>query len=282
MIKILKSGLYSTIQDFGRNGYQAYGVPFSGAMDKQAAALANSLLGNLEEAPVIEMTMTGATLEFQVDTYICITGGDMSPKRNQKEVHLNKVLKVNKGDLLTFGALKSGFRSYVAVSGGINAEKIMASASMYKGITKSYMLSKGDVLFISGSNIEFMNQNASVKVDTSYLKSEEIYVFKGPEFELLSKQHQAQLFSKVFTVSKNNNRMAYQLKELFTNSLEPIITSNVIPGTVQLTPSGNLIILMRDCQTTGGYPRVLQLEDKAIDVLSQKLTGQTIQFKMRS
>ncbi len=280
MIKILKAGFYSSVQDFGRNGYLSYGVPISGVMDKQAAILANALLGNLEGMPVIEMTMTGASLEFQVDTHICITGADMSPKLNQLSVDLCKIIKVSKGDVLSFGALKFGFRSYMAVLGGIKSENIMGSASMYKGITVPYKLNKGDELSIDESNKQSIEQHASLRVDVSYIKSKNINVFKGPEFDMLSKQQQSELFSKEYTVSKNNNRMAYQLQESLENSLEPIITSNVLPGTVQLTPSGNLIVLMRDCQTTGGYPRILQLEEKSINILAQKYTNQAIRFSL--
>ncbi|WP_339918333.1 biotin-dependent carboxyltransferase family protein [Yeosuana marina] len=278
MIKVLKTGLYSTIQDFGRSGYQAYGVPVSGVMDQQAAILANSLLGNPEDAPVLEMTMTGDSLEFQIDAHICITGADMSPKLNQLSLDLCKIIKVNKADILSFGTLKFGFRSYVAVLGGIKSKNIMGSASMYKGITKSYKLNKGDELSIGESNTQLIEQHASLRVDVSYIKSKDINVFKGPEFDMLSKQQQSELFSKEYTVSKNNNRMAYQLQEPLENNLEPIITSNVLPGTIQLTPSGNLIILMRDCQTTGGYPRILQLEEKSISILAQKYTNQVIRF----
>ncbi len=280
MIKILKAGFYSSVQDFGRNGYLSYGVPISGAMDKQAAILANALLGNLEGMPVIEMTMTGASLEFQADTHICITGADMSPKLNQLSIDLCKIIKVSKGDVLSFGALKFGFRSYMAVLGGIKSENIMGSASMYKGIMVSYKLNKGDELSIGESNKQSIEQHASLRVDVSYIKSKNINVFKGPEFDMLSKQQQSELFSKEYTVSKNNNRMAYQLQESLENSLEPIITSNVLPGTVQLTPSGNLIVLMRDCQTTGGYPRILQLEEKSINILAQKYTNQAIRFSL--
>ena len=105
-------------------------------------------------------------------------------------------------------------------------------------------------------------------------------VFKGPEFEYLTLEQQAQLFNNKLTISNLNNRMAYQFKEPLKNNLNPIITSQVLPGTVQLTPSGNLIVLMRDCQTTGGYPRILQLKETSINVLSQKMTGQTLQFKL--
>jgi allophanate hydrolase subunit 2 len=82
-------------------------------------------------------------------------------------------------------------------------------------------------------------------------------------------------------ISKNNSRMAYQLDGVLLNKLEPIITSLVMPGTVQLTPSGKLIVLMRDCQATGGYPRVLQLSDMAINVMAQKKTGDVIQFNIK-
>lgn len=282
MIKVIKAGFYSSIQDFGRYGYQSYGVPVAGVMDKQAAAFANSLLGNSEDLPVVEMTMTGATLEFDIDTYICISGANMSPKLNETSIELCKIIKVNQGDILSFGALKFGFRSYVAVLGGIRSEVMMASASMYKGITIQYVLNKGSVISINESELDLIEQNASVRVDLSYLNSMNINVFKGPEFDRLSEQQQSELFSKDFTISKNNSRMGYQLQESFDNSLEPIITSLVMPGTVQLTPSGNLIILMRDCQTTGGYPRVLQLEEKSVNIIAQKFTGQKISFKLNS
>jgi allophanate hydrolase subunit 2 len=105
-----------------------------------------------------------------------------------------------------------------------------------------------------------------------------IDVLKGPEFEMLSKTQKDALFSKPFIVSKNNNRMAYQLTETLSNNLDSIITSSVLPGTVQLTPSGKLIVLMRDCQTTGGYPRILQLKESSINVLAQKFADSEISF----
>jgi biotin-dependent carboxylase-like uncharacterized protein len=280
VIEVLHAGFYTSIQDFGRRGYQSYGVPVAGVMDKQAAVLANSLLGNAPDVAVIEMTMTGATLKFEVNTFITVSGANMSPKLNERSMELNKIMKVNQGDVLSFGTLKSGFRSYVAVLGGIKSEVVMGSVSMYQAITKHEVLRKGDKIIANPSKLDFMEQNASVRVDLSYINSKNIHVFKGPEFDRLSEQQQYSLFSKDFTISKNHNRMGYQLQETLDNSLEPIITSLVMPGTVQLTPSGKLIILTRDCQTTGGYPRVLQLEEKSINILAQKFTGQSVKFQL--
>ncbi|MEC3907809.1 biotin-dependent carboxyltransferase family protein [Tamlana sp. 2201CG12-4] len=282
MIKVLHSGFYSTIQDLGRNGYQEYGVPYSGAMDQYAASMANALLGNTLDSAVIEVTMTGATLQFQNETCICLTGADMNPKVNDINVLNYKVISIKTGDVLSFGRLKSGFRTYIAVLGGFNTETVMNSRSMYKGITSQHKLNKGDELSIAINDIVFDNKHAVLKVNKAYLSKFEITVFKGPEFNFLTQTQQHKLLTSSFTISNNNNRMAYQLEEVIENTLDAIITAPVLPGTVQLTPSGKLIVLMRDCQTTGGYPRVLQLKESALDVLAQKHTGKSINFTLNS
>tara|TARA_R110000868_G_scaffold194178_3_gene439514 strand:+ start:12122 stop:12970 length:849 start_codon:yes stop_codon:yes gene_type:complete len=282
MIKVLNPGFYTTIQDFGRMGFQEFGVPYSGVMDRTAAALANALLGNDKNEAVLEMVMTGAKLYFKVKTYIVISGANMSPNLNNVAILLNKIILVQPNDVLSFGKLNNGFRCYLGVLGGFKTEIVMKSKSMYPNITKQGMLFKNDELVIEEASTINKQQYASIRFDSTYIKSKEMKVFKGPEFEFLTKKQQSELFLKEFTVSKDNNRMAYQFVEILQNNLKPIITSAVLPGTVQLTPSGKLIVLMRDCQTTGGYPRVLQLESSAIDLLAQKITGNTVGFKLNS
>lgn len=280
MIKVLKPGFYSSIQDIGRIGGQAFGVPVSGTMDAYAGKLANALLGNKSEVAVLEITMTGATFEFNCSTLICITGADMNPNLNKIQIRNNKVVHIKEGDVLSFGKLNRGFRAYLAVFGGFKAKRVMGSYSMYRGITEQTNIKKGDALDINVISPTTYNTNASLRVKSDYINDITIEVFKGPEFQLLTEIQQNKLLNSEFTISKNNNRMAYQLNDKLVNNLKPIITSPVLPGTVQLTPSGTLIILMRDCQTTGGYPRVLQLKNMAINVLSQKFTGNNIRFKL--
>lgn len=282
MVKVLSPGFYSTIQDIGRFGYQEYGVPYSGVMDVNATTLVNMLLGNDKNDSVIEMTMTGAKLQFSIKTAIVISGADMSPMINGNSIQLNKIVAINPNDILSFGKLNTGFRSYLGVLGGFNTETVMNSKSMYKNITKSFMLAANDKLQIIEALTNHNKKHASIRFDTSYVSSKDLVVFKGPEFDMLSNEQQKALFNKSYTISKNNNRMAYQIEEVVQNNLKPIITSAVLPGTVQLTPSGKLIVLMRDCQTTGGYPRVLQLEKSSISVLAQKFTGKTIRFKLKA
>jgi biotin-dependent carboxylase-like uncharacterized protein len=278
MVKIIKSGFYTTIQDLGRMGYQKFGVPVSGAMDLYSSQLANALLGNDKKEALLEVAMTGLELQFNQDTFICITGAYSNPKLNQVKIQQNHVIHVKAGNILSFGKIELGFRAYLAVSGGFKTEMVMNSQSMYNNITKEFKIECGDEIQIETNPINLEQTYAAVKVNKNHFSSNEIKVFKGPEFSRLSKKQQQMLFQQDFTISNENSRMAYQLSQLVENNLKPIITSLVLPGTVQLTPSGKLIILMRDCQTTGGYPRVLQLKESSINVLAQKFTGNHIRF----
>ena len=278
MIKVIKEGLFTTIQDIGRFGYKNIGVPVSGAMDQTSAKLANLLLGNDESLAVLEMTLVGPTLEFMNDTYISITGADMNPSLNKQKVLQNKPLFVNKGDILYLSHSSNGMRSYLGIKGGFNSEKKLGSKSFYRGITKREKLIKNDKIKFSKVTSSPMKMNKSIN-DFKINRKNKINVFKGPEFDLLDSNSKDIIFNTDFTIGINN-RMGYNLVEPIENSISSIISSPVMPGTVQLTPSGRLIILCRDCQTSGGYPRVLQLDKSSMDSLSQKTIGETIKLKL--
>ena len=111
--------------------------------------------------------------------------------------------------------------------------------------------------------------------------SDNIDCYKGPEYDRLSIKNKDILLKKEFSISNNHNRMGYILEQNLKNNINPILTSHVMPGTVQLTPGGKIIILMRDCQTTGGYPRILQLTNNGINMLSQKITNSVIKFNIK-
>ncbi|WP_295832266.1 biotin-dependent carboxyltransferase family protein [uncultured Winogradskyella sp.] len=280
MIKVLKSGLFSTIQDKGRFGYGAFGVPKSGAMDFYSAELANTLLGNTINDAVLEITMIGPQLKFDVECLLVITGADMSPSINRKTIQNNKVYRIKKCDTLGFDKLKSGLRAYVAVKGGFKSDMVLGSQSYYQPLTLANKLNNGDTLYLNQSENTFDTYETFSKLKVVDYSSPNIHVFKGPEFERLSCNQKSELTSLESQVTNLYNRMAYQLSPLFDNDLESILTGPVLPGTVQLTPSGKLIVLMRDCQTTGGYPRVLQLTESAINLLSQKKEKDKIVFKL--
>ena len=146
MIKIIKSGLYSSVQDKGRVGIQSYGVPYSGSMDSFSSDLANKILNNSEDAAVIEITMVGPVLEFNNETVISITGANLSPLLNNKIIKMYEPVIIKANDLLSFGGLKSGLRAYIAILGGFKTEKVYGSRSMFKNFTKHFKLNVNDIL----------------------------------------------------------------------------------------------------------------------------------------
>jgi len=189
-------------------------------------------------------------------------------------------LLVKVGDVLIFDKAKYGCRCYLAVKNGFKTCLKLNSYSYFKEITSNSQLYKGQILRIGKQFSVANNTYAHLKIDYKHFNTDVLNVFKGPEFNLLSKKQQDFIFNSIFKITKNS-RMGYQFKtdSNLMNKIE-IITSSVMPGTVQLTQSGKLIALMNDCQTTGGYPRVLQLTDEAIYVLAQKNTFQKIKFKV--
>lgn len=279
-IEVLQPGLFSTIQDTGRTGFLKYGVPISGAMDTYAAKIGNLMLQNQFNAAVLEMTQLGPKLQFSGPAKIVVSGGDLSPKVNGVSVPVHSVQVVRSGDVLSFGRRSSGCRAYLAVQHGFMTEEALGSRSWYEGITASYKLEKGMKLSLKASDDEKIAVNAGLKADLDYMDQKEVNAFAGPEFDLLSNEQQDLLQNSIFSVGRNNNRMAIQLAEELKNELAPILTGPVLPGTVQLTPSGRLIILMRDCQTTGGYPRVLQVSEQGMNVLAQKVMSDEVRFRL--
>jgi len=281
MITVLVPGIYSTIQDLGRTGFAHIGVPISGAMDLYSASIGNQLLNNEACAAVLEITFGGCKFQFEKTLTICLTGADFNPTINGVVIAMNSVLEIPKGAVLSFGTKKLGIRTYLSVLGGFNSEPVLESRSFYKGITASSHLKKGDQLFVNFEKSIIITSYAKIKIDEQHFSTNELLVTKGPEFEQLSEAQKNSILNTVFTISNDNNRVGYRLEEIVENKLNSILTSGVLPGTVQLTPSGKLIVLMRDCQVTGGYPRVLQLTKESINRVAQKSTHDHIQFVLK-
>ena len=277
MITVLKAGLYTSVQDLGRFGYRTMGVPVSGSMDAHSAMLANSILGNEAKQAVLECTLLGPILQFQQDTEICITGAPFQPMLNDIGIAQEKPIPVQKNDVLSIGRATTGMRCYVAVAGGFHTEKVLGSRSFYSTITENSVLLKGDVLPIA-KPLDIKRASTDVPYAPKILSNSTLKVFPGPEFPTLKTNVRELLFDTTFKISAQSNRMAYVLETEVDISAKEILTAPVQPGTVQLTPSGKLVVLMRDAQVTGGYGRVLQLTEESINILAQKRGGEAISF----
>lgn len=273
-----KAGLYTSIQDLGRFGFRKYGVPVSGAMDQKSAQLANLLVNNPPDYPVLEITLSGPEIHFDEDTIIAVTGADLSPRINSKAIPMNAAAQVRAGQNLAFGKPKYGIRAYLALKGGFECEKILNSCSQYFPVT--HMGRIENKLMLKYQSHSGGIPNTALKPNMDHFKNENLKVLAGPEFELLDSELKQAFLEGRFKTGENN-RMGYQLtSERISENDYSIITAPVIPGTVQLTPAGKLIVLMRDGQVTGGYPRVFQLTEDSINRLAQKGTGHVVRFDL--
>ena len=277
MLKVLKSGFFSTIQDNGRFGLLNKGVPVSGQMDSFSASKVNQLLENNSDAAVMEITMTGPTLQFNEPTAICFGGAEMLVTLNNEPVSSFKVHHIQAGDILSYGRLKKGFRNYLGIKNGFLVKQVLGSSSFYFPLTETSHVTDGMEIEYETIN-DFKPKITELKVN-SLLEESVLKVSMGPEHGILTDAQREVLFQKEFSVAKEYNRMAYQLQENLAAHTISILTSATMPGTVQLTPAGKIVILMKDGQTTGGYPRILQLTQEAIDILAQKKYGDRVSFE---
>ncbi|MFD0933236.1 allophanate hydrolase [Psychroflexus salinarum] len=274
---VKQSGLYATIQDEGRSEGMPQGIPISGAMDLHLYRFANQVLENKENSACIEFYQQGLKLEFDSPIFICVAvlGGVIL--LNDKKIETKSIIKINSGDQLTIKQLTEGNWGYISVKDGFESSTFLGSKSFYKALTQ-YQLQKNDK--IDYKTFDGESGGDCPKLNIDYYKNLFLDVFKGPEFHKLSQTLQYQLLNAEFSLSTSLNRMAYEIQERLENKLEEIVTGPVLPGTIQYTPEGKMLVLMRDAQVTGGYPRILQLSEKAINLISQMKVKSKFKFNL--
>ncbi|NBJ69643.1 MULTISPECIES: biotin-dependent carboxyltransferase family protein [Clostridia] len=297
-VSVLEPGLYTSIQDIGRFGYQKYGVIVSGAMDSYALRIANLLVGNKEEEAGIEMTLSGATLQFQKTDLIAITGGDFMPHIDEKPAPMWRPILISKGSVLQFKFAVKGCRAYIAFAGGIQVPKVMRSKSTYvrAGIGGLYgrILQRGDG-FTSG-NWSYIAEALAQKLASSsqryswsvnpyplirFHQNPSIRVLKGSEYDRFDEASKQAFFSAPYTITPQADRMGYRLTGPSLALAEKIelFSEAVTYGTVQVPTNGLPIILMADRQTTGGYPKIAQVITADLSTLAQLQPNTSVRFQ---
>jgi antagonist of KipI len=286
-IAILKSGILDTFQDLGRNNFRRFGINPGGAMDRHAARLINILLGNAETEAVLEMHFPAPLLKFETDALITLGGADFSAKLNEKPVENWRPIRVGKGEILSFPARKSGARIYLAVRGGFAAEKWLgsASANLRAGIGKA--LRKNDTIFFN-SGLQIPDSKFGYRISDAliprYSNFPTVRATAGAEFEALTAVHAETFLKTSFAVTTNSDRMGFRLKgePLYLLDEVRLVSSAVNFGTIQLLPDGQMIILMADHQTTGGYPRLAHVAEIDLPLVAQLNAMDKIYFKLIS
>ena len=289
MITIIKPGLMTSFQDLGRYGHQKYGVITSGVMDPIAHRLANLLVGNQENEATMEITLYGPTIQFEKNMLIALCGGDLSPTVNDVPVKMWSPVLVKQGDVLTFGEVKTGCRTYLAVHGGYVLEEVMGSKSTYLrakfGGLDGRLLKEGDQILIK--NTEYSNYDKSFGFNVSAhfasytSKVKKIRVMRGRQYASFKKQSINDFFHCSFTVSHHSDRMGYRLTGpiLELEMKKEMISEGVSYGSIQVPADGNPIILLADRQTIGGYPKIAQVATVDFSIIAQTRPGEEVYFE---
>ena len=279
MLEVLKSGGEIQIIDSGRVGYRRFGVPVSGAMDLISANRAHSILGNPTTLPLLEIYLPGHEFVFHKQAFVALTGANTRCEINRSPVSMNSVHKINPNDILALHQMYHGSRVYLSILGGFDVPKILNSYSPIPG--------PSNIRIVKGTRIEY-KEHSEIDVPHSTLSGMNVHTefpidcFKGPEWRYLNNDQKQQVLDTKWIINKLANRMGLRTdgRKVDGQWQSEIYSSAVLPGTVQLLPTGKPLILMRDCQTTGGYPRILQISEYSINYLGQRRPGDSIQFRM--
>ena len=272
----------TSIQDKGRHGHAYHAISAAGAMDSDSAQLANTIIGNDENYPVIESTSIAPTIEFLSVGVIALTGAECRYQLNNDVIKNNTAYVIKKGDILKGGTFTKGLRGYLAVNGKIKRVSYLGSISYHSyphnRIIKQSLLKKNDI-------IEWHSEIKNIPHTSIHIKNTSSNIIKikaGPEYSSLSKINKYQLTNQSYKITSQSNRMGIRLNS------HPIIADKrrldhsvaVLPGIIQLSSSGQLIILLQDSQTTGGYPRIAYIRDTELSQLNQIRIGTQVQFKI--
>lgn len=285
-ILIRKAGLLDTVQDLGRVGYRSQGINPGGVTDRAAVRILNTLLGNKEAAPVIECHFPGPELEFKADAVVAIGGANFAPATDEEVLPSWTAVKLSAGSVLRFTSKKFGARAYIAVSGGgFVCDEWLGSCSTNlfakAGGHLGKKLEAGDELGVPPIPAVDPGYALGPGMIPAYGHGLELRVTEGPEHHLLTAQSENDFFKEEFIVGRDYSRMGLRLSgaQLGMISDEELVSCAVTPGVVQLPSGGEPVVLLADCQTTGGYPRIASVISTDLSLAAQLEPGDKVRFR---
>ncbi|KAB3531496.1 5-oxoprolinase subunit C family protein [Alkaliphilus serpentinus] len=285
-IQILKAGILTTIQDFGRIGYQQYGIPTSGGMDLYSLELANLLVGNQATEGALEFTMMPPSIAFHGEVDFAVTGGDFQPLLNNHPITMYQTQRAYRGDILSFKGLKSGCRGYLAVAGGFDIPIIMGSKSTYLrgafGGLEGKRLKDGDLLQLNKPTEKpIINRIPHNMIPDYTVTNRTIRVVMGPEDDTFTPEGKEVFLHSQYQLTNQADRMGLRFdgpKVSHTKAAD-IVSGGINLGAIQVPGEGKPIIMMADHQTTGGYTKIANVISVDIPYLAQLKPGDSISFK---
>lgn len=275
MIDVIQPGLLTTVQDLGRTGYQAYGMPRSGALDPFLASVANRLVGNSAGTPLLEFALVGPTLQFSHECWISLTAFSCTYKVEGTRVPEFTAFRVPAGSTLQFGGMEGWF-GYLAFSGGIQTSPVLGSSSTYLAGKLGDRLNKNQRLSIGEST----GNHSSVKQGFLGFRATSILpLLPALHTDLFSQHERYKLADVHYTLSMRSNRMGIYLEGAPIQPPHVRRSVPAFPGTIQIPQSLQPIILGPEGPTTGGYPQVGILAKTGWTTLAQLRPGKQVRFE---
>jgi antagonist of KipI len=280
MIHVIKPGLLTTVQDMGRRGFTHLGLSPGGAADSVAFRLANLVAGNYANAPALEITLLGPTLELEVEATIAICGS-----RTSTSQPVNEPIRVAAGERLIIGSLLDGARAYLAVRGGIAVPGLMGSCSTFLpakiGGFQGRALQTGDRLPLGTRTPRDACKLSSATAVLLQQREGNILVTRSLQSDWFDKKVIRQFHEQPFTVTSQSNRSGLRLsgQPIAANRSDELVTEGIPLGAIQVPPDGLPIILFVDQQTTGGYPKIANVIAAHLPRIAQLRPGDEVRFQ---
>ncbi|QED46332.1 5-oxoprolinase subunit C family protein [Cytobacillus dafuensis] len=283
LFKVKKPGLYGSIQDKGRFGFQRYGVPVSGPMDSYAYKYGHYMLHNSSDCPALELFLGGIELEVLADHRIVITGADLGAKVDERDAPLWKSFLIYEGQMLSFSGPRAGSIAYVIPEGGFYAEERLGSAAAYPKGHLGSVLKKDTVLYAQKEKTDGFERGLVKSEIPSYNSEVRVKLWKSPHWELFTKESLEVFFQSNYTL-KGGDRMGYLLDGPVLKFIKSgdILSEATQFGTIQVPNSGRPIILMADAQTIGGYATIGKVVEEDLWKVAQLKTGGKIEFILKN
>lgn len=278
---IKKEGIYTTVQGLGTYGLQRFGINPQGSMDRTAARLINLILGNSDSEPVIEMHFPAGEIIFEEACVFALGGADFHASLAGEYVENWRCLRVKEAAVLKFGEKIRGNRCYLAVEGGLGIVTSNDSES-HASIFGNQRLKKGYRIDYAPQNMALAGRQVASSMLPIYSSFPTVRIVAGGEFAFLTVADQQALIKENFVITNDSNRMGFRLNG---PAFKPINTTEMVSaavsfGTIQLLPSGQLIVLMADHQTSGGYPRIANVIAVDLPLLAQLGPNDKVAFKL--
>lgn len=279
VIRVQQPGMFTTVQDLGREGFGPLGVSPSGAADPIALRLGNALVGNPGNTAALEMTLLGGTFQFEEPAVVALAGSDFGPP-------VWTSFELAAGETLRVGPTRSGARCYLCVAGGIEVTPFLGSASTHMlsglGGLDGRALKKGDVLRTGPAPGSFRKRTVAPAALEALAPRKILRVTKGPQSERFSEAARAAFYECTYRVTEESNRMGLRLEGTPVDGHVSghMISEGVSLGAIQVPAGGQPIILFVEQQTAGGYPKVANIITADLPSVGQLRPRDEIRFEL--